>query len=156
MPAGAKEIAKKVAIATIASALVLSLTGCAAGNNAVTRNIKQVTDGSEAEINKDGNLIYLRNIHVAINSAGDASIIGTIINQKETEDALIAVAIGAKEIKIEPIPALLNQPITFGGPTSNASAVLPASDLVAGTHTTVSFFFGIGGAVTMDVLVVNA
>lgn len=150
MPFGVKQVS------ALALGLAISLTSCAAGNNAVTRNIKQVTDGSEGEINKDGNLIYLRNIHVTVNEMGDATLVGTIINQVDTKDALIAVAIAGQQIKLEQVPALLNQPINFGGPSANASAILPASGLTAGTHTTVSFFFGIGGAVSLDCLVVNA
>ena len=148
---------RKYAIAFTAFALATSLTACSgAGNDAPTRMINQVTDGVDANLKDKNTLIYLRNIYVTVNEAGDASLVGTIINQKDTNDALIALAINQQEIKISPAPALLNKPITFGGEIANASATLPASGLTAGAHTTVSFFFGLGGTVSVDALVVNA
>ena len=148
---------KKISIALTAAALATSLTACSgAGNDAPTRLINQVTDGVEANLASEGNLIYLRNIYVAVNAAGDASLVGTIVNQKPTQDALIAVAINKTGIKIEPQAALQNKPIIFGGNSANASAVLPAAGLIAGHRVPVSFFFGLAGTVSVDALVVNA
>ena len=48
----------------LASVLALSLTACGPGIDAPTRHVRQVTDGVEAEVNKAGNLIYLRNVYV--------------------------------------------------------------------------------------------
>lgn len=148
---------KKIAIAITASTFAATLTACSgAGVNAPTRIISQVTDGVEANLDKDGNLIYLRNVYINLNEAGDAILIGTIINQIATEDALIALAFGDEQIKIEPIPVLLNKPVTFGGDSANAFATIPNSGLVAGKRTTVSFFFGLAGSVTLDALVIAA
>ncbi|NDA83362.1 MAG: hypothetical protein EBY00_01250, partial [Actinobacteria bacterium] len=103
---------KKIAIAITASVFATTLTACSgAGVNAPTRMISQVTDGVEANLDSDGNLIYLRNIHINVNEAGDATLIGTIINQKDTDDALLAMAFGDKQIKLEPIPVALNKPV---------------------------------------------
>ena len=148
---------KKIASAITAAALAISLTACSgAGNNAPTRMINQVTDGVEANLSSEGNLIYLRNIYISLNAAGDATLIGTIINQKPTQDALIAVAINKTSIKIEPQAALQNKPIIFGGDSANAELAIPATDLIAGHRVPVSFFFGLAGSVSVDALVVNA
>jgi arginase family enzyme len=104
----------------------------------------------------EGNLIYLRNIQVAVNEAGDASLIGTIVNQKDTKDGLIALAINQNQVKLEAIPVLQNKPVIFGGDSANAYATIPNSGLVAGNRTTVSFFFGFAGTVSVDALIVNA
>lgn len=147
----------KIAIAFTATALATTLTACSgAGNDAPTRMIKQVTDGVEANLKSEGNLIYLRNIQVVVNEAGDASLIGTIVNQKPTKDALIALAIGQMQVKLSAIPTPQNQPVIFGGDSANAIATIPNSGLVAGNRTTVSFFFGQAGTVSVDALVVNA
>jgi hypothetical protein len=66
------------------------------------------------------------------------------------------MAFGDKQIKLEPIPVALNKPVTFGGDSANAFATIPNSGLVAGKRTTVSFFFGLAGSVTLDALVVAA
>jgi hypothetical protein len=148
---------KKIATAITAVALATSLTACSgAGNDAPTRMITQVTDGVEANLASEGNLIYLRNIYIALNAAGEASLVGTIINQKETNDALIAVAVNRAEIKIEPQAALFHKPITFGGESATASLPIPAESLIAGKRVPVSFFFGIAGSVSVDALIVNA
>jgi len=152
-----KLMRNKIAIAITAAALATTLTACSgAGNNAPTRMINQVTDGVEANLKSEGNLIYLRNIQVAVNEAGDASLIGTIVNQLDTDDALIAVAIDQKQIKFSAVPALQNKPIIFGGESANAIATIPNAGLIAGHRTTVSFFFGLAGTVSVDALVVNA
>ena len=118
--------------------------------------INQVTDGVEAKLASEGNLIVLRNIQVAVNEAGDASLVGTIVNQKNTKDALLALAINQMQIKLTAIPTALNKPVIFGGPSANAIATIPNSGLVAGNRTTVSFFFGPPGTVSVDALIVNA
>jgi len=148
---------KKLAIAFAAAILSTSLTACSgAGNDAPTRMINQVTDGVEANLASEGNLIYLRNIYVSVNEAGDASLVGTIVNQKPTRDALVAVAINQVSIKLDAIPALQNKPIIFGGPSESANASIPAAGLIAGHRVPVSFFFGLAGTVSVDALVVKA
>ena len=147
----------KIAIAITAAALATSLTACSgAGNDAPTRMINQVTDGVEANLSSEGNLIYLRNIQVAVNETGDASLIGTIVNQKDTKEALIALAINQNQVKFDAIPVSLNNPVIFSGDSANAFATIPNSGLVAGNRTTVSFFFGLAGTVSVDALIVNA
>ena len=148
---------KKIALAVTVVAVATSLTACGgAGNDAPTRMINQVTDGVEAKLASDDNLIVLRNIQVAVNEAGDASLVGTIVNHKNTKDALLALAINQMQIKLSAIPTPLNQPVIFGGPSANAIATIPNSGLVAGTRTTVSFFFGLAGTVSVDALIINA
>ena len=140
----------------LASVLALSLTACGPGIDAPTRHVRQVTDGVEAEVNKAGNLIYLRNVYVSVNAAGDATLVATIVNQNQTQDALIALAIGQTQIKITPQPVLQNKPVIFGGDSANATATIPAAGLVAGSHIPVSFFFGLGGGIQVDALIVQA
>ena len=148
---------KKITIAVTAVALATSLTACSGtGQDAPTRMINQVTDGVEAKLASEGNQIVLRNIQVAVNEAGEASLVGTIVNQKNTKDALLALAINQMQIKLSAIPTALNKPVIFGGPSANAIATIPNSGLVAGNRTTVSFFFGFAGTVSVDALVVNA
>ena len=143
-------------LSVLAPVLALSLTACGPGIDAPTRHVRQVTDGVEAEVNKAGNLIYLRNVYVSVNAAGDATLVATIVNQNQTQDALIALAIGQTQIKITPQPVLQNKPVIFGGDSANATATIPAAGLVAGSRIPVSFFFGLGGGIQVDALIVQA
>jgi hypothetical protein len=148
---------KKIALAITAVAVATSLTGCGgSGNDAPTRMINQVTDGVDGKLASEGNLIALRNIQVVVNAAGDASLVGTLINHKDTKDGLLALAINQMQIKLNPIPMAFNVPVIFGGPSANAIATIPNSGLVAGNRTKVSFFFGIAGTISVDALIVNA
>ena len=140
----------------LASVLALSLTACGPGIDAPTRHVRQVTDGVETEVNKAGNLIYLRNVYVSVNTAGDASLVATIVNEKDTKEALIALAIGQTQIKITPQPVLQNKPVIFGGDSANATASIPTAGLVPGNRIPVSFFFGLGGGIQVDALIVQA
>ena len=147
-------MARKITMAITAVAFATTLTACGPGVDAPTRLIQQVTNGVEANVKTDDTLIYVRNLHISLNPAGDASLIATIVNQKEKPDALVALAINNQEIKIESIDAIQNKPIIFGGPSSNANAALPGSGLIAGHRYPVSLFFGVSGSVTLDALVV--
>lgn len=148
---------KKIALAITAVAVATSLTACSgSGVDAPTRTINQVTDGVEANLASEGNLIYLRNITVAVNEAGDATLVGTIVNQKPTKEALLALAINQMQIKLSAIPVAQNKPVIFSGESANAIATIPNSGLVAGQRTNVSFFFGLAGTVSVNALVVNA
>ena len=48
---------RRTLTALLIASLAISLSGCGAGTNAATRNIKQVTDGVEGAITTDGNNI---------------------------------------------------------------------------------------------------
>lgn len=148
-------MARKITVAIAAIGIATTLTACGPGVDAPTRMIKQVTNGVEKDIKTEDTLIYVRNLYISVNATGDASLVGTIVNQKEKEDALIALAINRQEIKIDPLAAKLNTPIIFGGESANASATLPAAGLIVGHRYPVSLFFGVSGAVSLDALVVE-
>jgi len=79
--------------ALVIASLAVSLTGCGAGHNAATRQVRQVTDGVEASITKDGNDIKVVNLLVVAAPGGNAVLVGTVVNNADKEDALLGVAI---------------------------------------------------------------
>lgn len=148
---------RKLANVFMTALLAISLTGClGAGVNAPTRMINQVTDGVEATLDSNGNLIYIRNVYISLNEMGDATLIGTIVNQKNTDDSLLAMRINNVTQKIEAQPALFNKPIIFGGPSATTNLTIPNSGFIAGNYVPVSLFFGLAGSVTLNALVVAA
>ena len=145
-----------ILISTIA--IATSLTACTgAGNNAPTRMINQVTEGVEVKLSDGDNLIYVRNLLVVAEANGDATLIGTIVNQNPTEDALVAVGINGAPMTLgaKNYPVLQNKPIIFGGESSNASAVLKGANLIAGHRVDVKLFLGLAGSATANALVVG-
>src|ERR1700688_3345860 len=103
---------------------VLALTGCgASGAGAPTRNIKQVTDGVEAQSGS----IYIRDVLLVAQPDGSAALIGTFINEAATSDALVGITVAGIPVKIL-APSLnlaQNTPIIFSGDSANAVGTVP-------------------------------
>ena len=141
---------KKV-IATIA--IATTVTGCASGQMAQTRLIKQVTDGVEAQSDE----IRLRNVKVIKSSTGEGILVGTLVNWSDKTDAITSITINnlpaiytAKTSEL-----LRNKPITFVGQVANADAFIENLDKTPGYRVPVTFTFASAAPVTLDTLVVN-
>ena len=141
---------KKV-IATIA--IATTVTGCASGQMAQTRLIKQVTDGVEAQSDE----IRLRNVKVIKSSTGEGILVGTLVNWSDKTDAITSITINnlpaiytAKTSEL-----LRNKPITFVGQVANADAFIQNLDKTPGYRVPVTFTFANAAPVTLDTLVVN-
>ncbi len=130
------------------------VTGCGAGQNAVTRNFKQVTDGVEGQSAE----IRLRNVLVVKTATNDAVLVGTLVSWSDEPDAITG-------ININNIPATLsapsfqlvkNKPVIFVGDSANADAYIPGLNKVAGERIPVTFNFATAAPVTVDALVLNS
>ena len=141
---------KKV-IATIA--LATMVTGCASGQMAQTRLIKQVTDGVEAQSDE----IRLRNVKVIKSSTGEGILIGTLVNWSDNSDAITSVSINNLPAiyTAETSELLRNKPITFVGQVANADAFIENLDKTPGYRIPVTFTFANAAPVTLDTLIVN-
>ena len=141
---------KKV-IATIA--IATTVTGCASGQMAQTRLIKQVTDGVEAQSDE----IRLRNVKVIKSSTGGGILIGTLVNWSDNSDAITSVSINnlPATYTAETSELLRNKPITFVGQVANADAFIENLDKTPGYRVPVTFTFANAAPVTLDTLVVN-
>ena len=145
---------RRILSAVVISTLALSLTGCAAGFNASTREITQVTDGAEASIISTENNIRVVNLLVVAAEGGTGVLVGTIVNAQETEDSLLGVAINGTVLTYTGKNNLpQNSPIVFEGDSANAKAVITGFGAQPGSHVTVSMFFARAGEITEDVLV---
>jgi hypothetical protein len=145
---------RRIFSAVVIAALAVSLTGCAAGNNASTRQVKQVTDGVEGSITKDGNNIKILNLLVVAVGGGNAVLVGTIINNADAEDALLGIAINGTTLTYTGTNTLpKNTPIIFEGDRANAKAVLGGFGGTAGSNVKVSLFFAKAGEITLTAIV---
>ena len=141
---------------TLAAVLIIStvVTGCGSGQNAVTRNFKQVTDGVEAQSAE----IRLRNVLIVITATNDAVLVGTLVSWSDEPDAITGISINN-------IPATLsagsfelvkNKPVIFVGDSTNADAFVPGLNKVAGERIPVTFTFATAAPVTVDALVLDS
>jgi hypothetical protein len=154
MPRTKKASFKVIATSSIALSLALTLTGCAAGQNAASRTIKQVTDGVELSIQDDGVDIEVLNLLLVATETGDAVVVGTIVNQGDTEDQLLGIAVGSNQAVLTGESLLKkNQPVRFEGDTANAKAVFYGVSPAAGRHVTLSLGFARAGLVTAEVII---
>ena len=148
---------RRMISAIVIAALAVSLSGCGAGNNASTRQVKQVTDGVEGSITKDGNKIKILNLLVVAAPGGNAVLVGTIINNGENEDALLGIAINGTATTYTGNTALpTNTPIIFEGDRANAKAVLAGFGGSAGSNVKVGLFFAKAGIITLNAIVRQA
>jgi hypothetical protein len=144
----------RVVTAFLIALLTISLSGCGAGLNASTRNIKQVTDGVEATVNTDGNNIKVANLLVVETADGAGVLVGTLVNSKDQEDVLLGLAINGQVATITGINALAkNTPVIFEGPSANAKAVVPVLGAKAGESIEVRLFFARAGEVTVQAII---
>lgn len=144
----------RTGIALLTLTLVLSLTACGAGLNASTREMKQVTDGVEASISTNGNLIKLLNILVVETADGAGVLVGTVINSLAAEDALLGVTINGVVATLTGTNSLpQNSPIHFEGESANAKAIVPGLNVKAGQHVPVTMFFARAGEITVLAIV---
>ena len=145
---------RRTLTAVVITSLAVSLSGCGAGTTASTREVRQVTDGVEASITKDGNDIKIVNVLVVAAGGGNAVLVGTVVNNSDNEDALLGVAINGTTATYTGKNVLpKNSPIIFEGPSANAKVVLGGFGAPAGSRVQVGLFFAHAGAVTVDAIV---
>jgi hypothetical protein len=142
-------ISKRLIGAIAASTMLL--TGCAAGGNAPTRIIKQVTDGVE----KDAGDLKLRNVKVIALPDGSGTLIAFIVNHNDVADQLAAVTINGQRAELVTNTVLnKNKPMIFEGDSANAKAKVSTLGEKPGYRIPVVFYFATGGKVELDALVV--
>jgi hypothetical protein len=145
---------RRVVTAFLIALLTISLSGCGAGLNAETRNLKQVTDGVEAAITTNGNNIKVVNLLIVETAAGAGVLVGTLVNSMDQEDTLLGLAINGQVATLTGTNALAkNTPVIFEGPRANAKAVVPVLGAKAGESIQVTLFFARAGEVTVQAII---
>ncbi|NDE71649.1 MAG: hypothetical protein EB054_02910 [Actinobacteria bacterium] len=143
-------ISRRMVVALIASSLLL--TSCAAGGQAPTRNIKQVTDG----VDKDAGALKLRNVVVVATASGAGTLVSYLVNQGNDPDQLAGITINGQKAELTTAaPLSKNKAMIFEGEAANAKAKVVTLGAVAGDRVPVVFYFANAGKVELDVLVVE-
>ena len=141
---------------TLAAVLIIStvVTGCGSGQNAVTRNFKQVTDGVEGQSAE----IRLRNVLIVKTATNDAVLVGTLVSWSDTPDAIAGISINniPATLSAPSFELVKNKPVIFVGDSANADAYIPGLSKVAGERIPVTFTFATAAPVTVDALVLNS
>ena len=131
---------------------VLALTGCgASGPGAPTRNIKQVTDGVEAQSGS----IYLRDLVLVNQPDGSAALVATFINEEASVDSLTGITVAGISATLTAASFNLaqNVPLIFSGDSANARGSVPGLNTAAGVRVPVVVSFAHAAPVTLSVLV---
>ena len=145
-----------VRLKRLAAVLIIStvVTGCGSGQNAVTRNFKQVTDGVEAQSAE----IRLRNVLIVKTATNDAVLVGTLVSWSDEPDAITGISINniPATLSAGSFDLIKNKPVIFVGDSANADAYIPGLSKVAGERIPVTFTFATAAPVTVDALVLNS
>ena len=140
----------------LAAVLIIStvVTGCGSGQNAVTRNFKQVTDGVEAQSAE----IRLRNVLILKTATNDAVLVGTLVSWSDEPDAITGISINniPATLSAGSFELIKNKPVIFVGDSANADAYIPGLSKVACERIPVTFTFATAAPVTVDALVLNS
>ncbi len=144
-------ISKKLAIATVALLSAGVLSGCtAAGKDAPTSKIRQVTDGVE----KDTGTLKLRDFVLVAQPDGSAVLVGTVVNEDMVSDAISSISANGIAGAITGTLALeQNAPVIFSGDSANAHATFPGLNLTPGARADVTVTFGKTPGIKFSVLV---
>ena len=146
----AKTLIRFIALVIISTVV----TSCGSGQNAVTRNFKQVTDGVEAQSAE----IRLRNVLIVKTDANDAVLVGTLVSWSDEPDAITGISINniPATLSAPSFDLVKNKPVIFVGDSANADAYIPGLNKVAGERIPVTFTFATASPVTVDALVLNS
>ncbi|MDP1720477.1 MAG: hypothetical protein Q8L08_05720 [Candidatus Nanopelagicaceae bacterium] len=146
---------RTVAVVALSITLGLSLTACGAGNDAATSHITQVTDGVDGSVTSYGSDLKVNSMLLVAQPDGSAVLVGSIVNRSVKDDVLLGVAAGGitATLSQNELPLAPNAPLLFSGDSANASAVIPGLNAAVGTRIKLHMFFGIAGALTLDVIV---
>jgi hypothetical protein len=144
----------KTKIIFAAFVIATLISGCAAGGNAETRLINQVTDGVEGESNE----IQVRNLKVIKQVDGTGVLIGTFINWSDESDAISSITIDGQPAVIiaDSLDLNKNTPITFVGDIANADAAVANMTALAGYRIPVVVTFLKAAPIEFDALIVTA
>ena len=141
---------------TLAAVLIIStvVTGCGSGQNAVTRNFKQVTDGVEAQSAE----IRLRHVLIVKTATNDAVLVGTLVSWSDEPDVITGISINniPATLSAPSFDLVKNKPVIFVGDSTNADAYIPGLNKVAGDRIPVTFTFSTAAPVTVDALILNS
>ena len=131
-----------------------AVTSCGSGQNAVTRNFKQVTDGVEAQSAE----IRLRNVLIVKTATNDAVLVGTLVSWSDEPDAITGISINniPATLSAPSFDLVKNKPVIFVGDSTNADAYIAGLNKVAGERIPVTFSFATAAPVTVDALVLNS
>ena len=144
----------KTKIIVAAFVIATLISGCAAGGNAETRMINQVTDGVEGESNE----IQVRNLKVIKQVDGTGVLIGTFINWADEADAISSITIDGQPAVLiaDSLDLNKNTPITFVGDIANADAAVANMTALAGYRIPVVVTFMKAAPIEFDALIVTA
>ena len=142
---------KSAYLIALSAALTLVLTGCANGSNAPTRMIRQVTDGVEGASGS----INARDILIVAQPDGSGVLVGTIINEASSADAVTAIKVSSIPVTFgnKNLALAQNTPVIFAGPSATNSGIVPGLNAAPGTRVPLEIDFANSAPIQLSALV---
>ena len=145
-----KKNLKSAISAFFGALLIVALTGCAAGPDAMTRTLRQVTDGVEGT---SGSIKAL-NVLLVTQEDGSAVLVGTFVNSGEERDAITAITANGilGEISVSTLDEY-SGPAIFEGESKNSSARFPGLNARVSDHVELEVSFRTAAPMKLSALV---
>jgi len=142
---------KSAYLIAISASLTLVLTGCSNGTNAPTRMIRQVTDGVEGASGS----INARDILIVAQPDGSGVLVGTIINEGTSADAVTAIKVNsiAATFGNKNLALAQNTPLIFAGDSATNSGVIAGLNATPGTRVPLEIDFANSAPIQLSALV---
>ena len=146
-----KKNLKSAISALFGGLLVVVLTGCSAsGPDALTRNLRQVTDGVEGV---SGSIKAL-NVLLVAQEDGSAVLVGTLVNTSETNDEITSITANGIVGEITVSPLVQNTGLAiFEGDSKNSSARFPGLNAKASQLVNLEISFANAAPMKLSALV---
>jgi len=146
-----KKNLKSAISALFVGLLVVVLTGCSAsGPDALTRNLRQVTDGVEGV---SGSIKAL-NVLLVTQEDGSAVLVGTLVNTSETNDEITSITANGIVGEITVSPLVQNTGLAiFEGDSKNSSARFPGLNAKASQLVNLEISFANAAPMKLSALV---
>jgi hypothetical protein len=146
-----KKNLKSAISALFGGLLIVVLTGCSAsGPDALTRNLRQVTDGVEGV---SGSIKAL-NVLLVEQADGSAVLVGTLVNTSETNDEITSITANGIVGEISVSPLVQNTGLAiFEGDSKNSSARFPGLNAKASQLVNLEISFATAAPMKLSALV---
>ena len=146
-----KKNLKSAISALFGALLIVGLVGCSAsGPDALTRNLRQVTDGVEGV---SGSIKAL-NVLLVAQEDGSAVLVGTLVNTSETNDEITSITANGIVGEITVSPLVQNTGLAiFEGDSKNSSARFPGLNAKASQLVNLEISFANAAPMKLSALV---
>ena len=145
-----KKNLKSAISALFGALLVVGLAGCsAAGPDAPTRNVRQVTDGVEG---MSGDIKAV-NVLLVTQEDGSSVLVGTLLNQGKAGESITGISANGIAGEVTATALEEDAPVIFEGDSANSTARFPGLNAKASERVNLEITFESAAPINLNAIV---